>query len=875
MRGTTVHAHRKRVEQMLRRGRVCSGEEVLGSSLADVVEHNLPKGEQDRRNRCIPMNGMSDIALTYRAELKAFMRLWSSMRVGCAILAASLGTVCQAASWYALGPFGGDARSLAADPAEPKHLFLGTATGWIYDSHDGGTSWMRVAQVANRNDLAIDHIVVDATHPKRLVVGAFVVGHPADGGLYISEDYGKNWYSQAEMRGQSVRALARSNSDPKELVAGTLKGVFRSLDNGIHWQQISPEGSTEIHEIQSIAIDPADANVIYAGTWHLPWKTTDGGATWHNIKEGVIDDSDVFSIIVDPKNPKVIYASACSGIYKSTSAGELFRKVQGIPSAARRTRTLEQDPSNLDVVFAGTTEGLYRTVDAGAQWERLTPDDVIVNDVYVDPTNAKHVLLATDRGGVYRSEDGGSTFETSNAGFSTRQVTAYASDATNPGKLYVGVVNGKRTGGVFESVDGAVHWQQESEGLGGRDIFSLLSLEDGTLLAGTEHGIYRLSGASWKDSSTLEGTPASEKTVEKAGGQTVKKGEGRAATRSAAPPLVRVSAAGRRQAAETPKKAKSSTRKPVSRVKVQGRSAHHGESLHSARAPGRGTPAVAKARLLRVSAMHQAMTKSTKVEPHHSPEVHTPGRLPKTGRLDAEVYTMLRSGNLLFAASGAGLLRSGDGGQHWTPVPALTLTDLHFLAIQPVPVASASSPAVIAKSNGEAIGAEPQGSTAPVTSTAESALGAPVMLAGGLTQVMMSTDGAASWTPVSLPPTLTEVGALCIDGDRKLWVGGREGIWFSADGGATWKTLRNLFLTEVDNLFYDSVGHRVLVTGASSPVVFSVQLQDDKVTYWDTGWKLRFARPVGDHLVGATLFDGMVVQPQMVDSPVPQSTASR
>ena len=247
---------------------------------------------------------------------------------------------------------------MTADPVDPRHLFLGTATGWIYDSHDGGATWKHVAQIANRNDLVVDHILPDDKNPRRLIVGAYIVDHPSEGGLFISEDYGKNWYAQAELRGQSVRALARSKSNSAVLVAGTLKGVFRSMDNGVHWVQISPEGSSEIHEVQSVAIDPTDPNVIYAGTWHLPWKTTDGGATWHNMKEGIIDDSDVFSIIVDPDKPNVVYASACSGIYKSSDAGDLFHKVEGIPSTARRTRKLEQDPEHLQIVFAGTTEGL-------------------------------------------------------------------------------------------------------------------------------------------------------------------------------------------------------------------------------------------------------------------------------------------------------------------------------------------------------------------------------------------------------------------------------------------------------------------------------------------------------------------------------------
>ena len=186
-------------------------------------------------------------------------------------------------------------------------------------------------------------------------------------------------------------------------------------------------------------------------------RPTDGGKNWTNIKQGIIEDSDVFSIIVDPKQPKVVYLSACSGIYKSEDGGAKFtggvgvNKTQGIPSTARRTRVLMQDPNHLDTVFAGTTEGLYRTFDAGKYWMQTTGSDVIVNDVYVDPENSKHVLLATDRRGVLASDDGGDSFVPSNSGFSARQITAFTGDAQHPATVYVGVVNDKESGGVFVS----------------------------------------------------------------------------------------------------------------------------------------------------------------------------------------------------------------------------------------------------------------------------------------------------------------------------------------------------------------------------------------------------------------------------------------
>jgi hypothetical protein len=58
----------------------------------------------------------------------------------------------------------------------------------------------------------------------------------------------------------------------------------------------------------------------------------------------------------------------------------------------------------------------------------------------------------------------------------------------------------------------------------------------------------------------------------------------------------------------------------------------------------------------------------------------------------------------------------------------------------------------------------------------------------------------------------------------------------------------------------------LITANSQNTIAFAVHLPDHAVRYWNTGWNLRLVRPVGDHLVGATLFDGIVVQPRMVDS---------
>ncbi len=726
-----------------------------------------------------------------------------------ALLTASL----HAAPWLALGPDGGDARRLAPDPHDPRHLFLGAVDGWIYESHTAGESWQRLAQVGQRDDLVLDSIVVDPSNARHLIVGAWVLDHP-DGGIFISNDAGLHWTSQAEMRGQSVRALAISAVNPKIVVAGSLQGVFRSQDGGGHWMQISPPDSKEIHEIASVAIDPKDPNTIYTGTWHLPWKTTDGGEHWNNIKQGIIDDSDVFSIIVDPDSPNTVYASACSGIYKSEDAGQLFHKVQGIPSTARRTRVLLEDPQNSNIVFAGTTEGLYRTVDAGKNWKRTTGPEITVNSVAIDPVTHR-VLLATDKGGVVASDDGGDTFHSANTGFSARQITALKRDALHPGTIFVGVVNDRNWGGVFQSDNGGFNWTQRSSGLEGRDVFSLGQAPDGTLIAGTAHGLFRLNTASetWTrvdDAPVAPPAPAAHPIAVAPRGPVL----------PVRPP---VAVAPNRYTQRTGVKTRSSSA-----------AAHKPAAVPHKTSVSRPSASAPKKPVL----SPKASTKLAAV-PHPVPAVPriTTAALPPTPPLvahgfDGGVYAIITADRTLLAATSTGLLASTDQGLTWT----------------------LAGPANSA--NWRLLGSAGQN-----------------VVAGTMNAVQFSADSGRSWSPIQAPPRLTQIDAVAVDPSGTIWVGGPQGCFVSSDAGANWTTIKNLYVQRVNNLFYDESSGRMTVTlGGANSTIFTVQLPQKTITYADSGWNLRFARPLGDHLVAVTFFDGLVAQPRMVPSPLPAKT---
>ena len=427
------------------------------------------------------------------------MRKWQSFALRVFVLATLCALVTPlaiGARWASLGPEGGDARAFAYDPKNPDRIYMGTMAGKLFLSTDGGANWTRLAHLGTEDNYVLDNIAIDPNNTKIIYVAAWGVGN-VGGDFFRSKDGGKSWETIDALHGKSLRALALANTDPKTIVVGALDGVYRSIDGGDSWKLITPEHHNEMKNFESVAIDPKNPDIIYAGTWHLPWKTTDGGANWKIIKNGVIDDSDVFSIIIDQNNPSTVYISACSGIYKSENAGDLFHKVQGMPFSARRTHVLMMDPTNSQVVYAGTTEGLWKTMDGGKAFRLMTSPSVVVNDIYLDPRNTSRLLLATDRGGVLESENAAQSFYASNRGFAHRQVSSLAIDSNDSSTIYVGIINDKELGGVFVSHDSGLHWNQMSSGLGGRDVFVLRQTPQGALLAGTNRGVF----ASGKDAS--------------------------------------------------------------------------------------------------------------------------------------------------------------------------------------------------------------------------------------------------------------------------------------------------------------------------------------------------------------------------------------
>ena len=689
-----------------------------------------------RENQSVLMCYLREIAQNARAGARSARILFFL----CSFFAAS--RLPAENSWTVVGPDGGDARAFAAVPGHPNHLYLGTTNSWLYESTDEGGSWHRLAKLDPSDGFVLDSIVVDSADSSTLYVGAWKDSD--NGGLWISHNGGRSWTEPASFKGKAVHALVQAPSNPRILIAGTLEGVFRSTDGGAAWSQISPHGSREIHEVESLAVDPRNPEIVYAGTWHLPWKTADGGKTWHNIKQGLIVDSDVFSIIVDPQHPRIVYLSACSGIYKSENAGLLFHKIQGIPSEARRTRSLMQDPEKLEVVYAGTTEGLYKTLNAGRSFQRMTGADVVVNDVYVDPNNSSRVLLATDRGGVLASDDGGVTFQPSNRGISERKVAALLVDRADPKRLYAGVVNDKSYGGVFRSNDAGAHWEQLGTGLDGRDVFSLAQTRDGAVVAGTAHGIFVLDQIKADDPPAAPADPAG------------------------------AAAAIHDSLTWQPRNVIANTIMKVSTQTIRG---------------------------TRVNTEKQV----------NAPVIE----------LESPVNALDVSGDVWVAATGYGLVTSHDQGATWQGGPVMGVGEYLSVTVHGEDFVAARNDSVV-----------------------------------------ISKDSGQTWWPMGVPTMLTHIHRVAFSPDGTLWLGAREGVYYTRDLGKSWMWIQRLSLRDVDDLSYDSNLKKLLVSSRSSDIVYAIDPKTMKWDWWQTGYPIDLIRSAGNRLVAASLDDGVLLGPQ-------------
>lgn len=275
------------------------------------------------------------------------------------------------------------------------------------------------------------------------------------GGIFKTDDAGISWknISDGQLATGSVGAIAVSESDPNVIYAGMGEhavrgvmtsygdGIYKSTDAGKTWAHM---GLDETDHISRIRIHPENSDIVYVaaqGTLFGPndergiFKSVNGGLSWEKVLfiDNVTGASD---LSMDMLNPRILYAAMWdyernpwqvrsggpgSGIYKSVDSGETWQKLEeGLPHEMGKV-AVDVSRANNDVVYAnieaaGEKGGVYRSNDGGNKWFQTSKDRITVArawyyiEIYADPKNEDEVYVMNAP--FLKSIDGGKTFKT-------------------------------------------------------------------------------------------------------------------------------------------------------------------------------------------------------------------------------------------------------------------------------------------------------------------------------------------------------------------------------------------------------------------------------------------------------------------------------
>ena len=265
---------------------------------------------------------------------------------------------------------------------------------------------------------------------------------------------------------------------------------------GMQWREVGPYRGGRSAAVEGIISQP---NTYYFGaTGGGVWKTIDGGQTWKNVSDGFFGGS-IGAVAVSDWDPNVVYAgggevtvrgnvSHGDGVWRSTDAGRTWTKA-GLPSS-RHIPRIRIHPRNPDLVYAAvlghlfgpsSDRGVYRSKDGGKTWERIlfANENAGAVDLVMDPTNARILYASTWRvrrapyslesGGegsaLWKSTDGGDTWKniSRNKGLPKKAlgIIGVTVSPSNPQNVYA--ILEAEDGGVFRSRDGGDTWEKTNE----------------------------------------------------------------------------------------------------------------------------------------------------------------------------------------------------------------------------------------------------------------------------------------------------------------------------------------------------------------------------------------------------------------------------
>ena len=385
--------------------------------------------------------------------------------------------------------------ALAVSPQSPRLVFAGTVGRGIFRSTDGGERWTAVGPASAR---FVRALAVAPSAPLYVYSGVETLGTIDPGGVLASADGGLTWTrANRGLAALGAAVFAASPGAPGTLWTATPYGLFRSRNGGASWRR-SPLTNLARGSLEDIALPPLAPSTAYVvtGLFGL-WRTTDGGATWtevYGLNSGV-DGPTLQCLWAHPVDPDGLWGKSLGTLFQSTDGGATWKQYPELAAVLSTIADLAFAPSSPATVYVGGVRTacpmsyatLFRSDDGGATWTRADAglDAPGMKGIAVDPVDPRRVYVAAR--GVWVSEDGGATWTRAGEEMKEQFVAAIAASPI-AGVVWAATEEGR----IFRSGNGGETWEERTEGFPGAFVRKLAfdPFDPRKLYAATSGGLY-------------------------------------------------------------------------------------------------------------------------------------------------------------------------------------------------------------------------------------------------------------------------------------------------------------------------------------------------------------------------------------------------